>query len=318
MSELSRVDLNLLTAFKVLVEQRHVTRAAQQLFITQSAMSKTLGRLRVMFNDPLLTKTPGGMVLTPKAESLYRELTPILSQIEGALFEKDFDIRAEKGTVCIAIPEIGGLDIIAELIDHVSEAAPQLRLEIINSLGSKLDLEDLIQQQRHGKVDFFVTHRPLHSKETTTTLLRNQSFFFWVRKNHPLTRKRKISLKDFYGFPHIMLIVPGVEDQMLDYINEELAGSDLQCDVAFKTTSFFLGCEVLLRSDAIMIAAEQAEASCVSRGEIISKSLPKGLPRLDNMNTSLYLTQHNRTTYSAVHQWVSKCIIDICNSRYHP
>ena len=49
--DLRRVDLNLLVAFDALLDERSVTRAAERLFVGQSAMSATLGRLRILFND---------------------------------------------------------------------------------------------------------------------------------------------------------------------------------------------------------------------------------------------------------------------------
>ncbi|MAT51965.1 MAG: LysR family transcriptional regulator, partial [Porticoccaceae bacterium] len=55
-SALSRIDLNLIVAMQVLLEERSVTRAAERLFITQPAMSKTLQRLRILFDDELFVR----------------------------------------------------------------------------------------------------------------------------------------------------------------------------------------------------------------------------------------------------------------------
>ena len=60
---LSRIDLNLLVAMQVLLEERNVTRAAERMFVTQPAMSKTLLRLRTAFDDPLFTRSGRGLVL---------------------------------------------------------------------------------------------------------------------------------------------------------------------------------------------------------------------------------------------------------------
>ena len=61
---LAALDLNLLVALKALLEERHVTRAAEKVGLSQPAMSRALGRLRVMFKDPLLVKGTSGMTLT--------------------------------------------------------------------------------------------------------------------------------------------------------------------------------------------------------------------------------------------------------------
>ena len=66
-ADLHRIDLNLLVALDALTRERSVTKAAERAGVTQSAMSHTLRRLRELFDDPLLVRGRGGMVLTPRA-----------------------------------------------------------------------------------------------------------------------------------------------------------------------------------------------------------------------------------------------------------
>ena len=68
--DIRSVDLNLLVALDALLSERNVTRAAGRLALSQSAMSATLGRLRALFNDPLLLRTAGGMLPTSKGLEL--------------------------------------------------------------------------------------------------------------------------------------------------------------------------------------------------------------------------------------------------------
>ncbi|MFK8036376.1 MAG: LysR family transcriptional regulator [Hyphomicrobiales bacterium] len=83
--QIRNLDLNLLLIFRVLMEEGSVNRAAEQLGRTPSAVSHALGRLRDQLGDPLLVRTGGIMKPSPRAESLYREIQPILSQIERAV-----------------------------------------------------------------------------------------------------------------------------------------------------------------------------------------------------------------------------------------
>jgi len=55
------IDLNLLRIFEILYDERHATRAAARLFLTQSAVSHALARLRVVLNDPLFIRIPSGL-----------------------------------------------------------------------------------------------------------------------------------------------------------------------------------------------------------------------------------------------------------------
>ena len=80
-----KVDLNLLIYLDVLLREKNVTRAANQLNITQPAMSNGLKRLRNLFNDPILVRTSDGMVPTERAKVLGPAIRKILLELEEAL-----------------------------------------------------------------------------------------------------------------------------------------------------------------------------------------------------------------------------------------
>lgn len=80
-TQLGQADLNLLVVFKVLAEERNVSRAARRLLLTQPAATRALGRLREMFSDDLLVRVSGSYELTPKGQLLLRELEAALPRI---------------------------------------------------------------------------------------------------------------------------------------------------------------------------------------------------------------------------------------------
>src|SRR4029078_12442308 len=83
---LRNVDLNLLRALHALLEERHVTRAAQRSFLSQPAMSRALDRLRETFGDPLLVRTGRVYERTPRGERVLRELESIMGRL-GAMVQ---------------------------------------------------------------------------------------------------------------------------------------------------------------------------------------------------------------------------------------
>jgi len=80
-----RIDLNLLAALDALLAERNVTRAAERMHMTQSAMSGVLSRLRDYFEDPLLVPVGRSMQLTPRAESLIQPVRDIILQVDATL-----------------------------------------------------------------------------------------------------------------------------------------------------------------------------------------------------------------------------------------
>jgi DNA-binding transcriptional LysR family regulator len=102
LTQLRQIDLNLLIVFTALAEERSVTRAAARVFLSQPALSRALRRLRDMFNDDLLIRTPAGYEPTPLGERLMQELTVVLPRLDRLLSGATFDPREEHAAFRIA------------------------------------------------------------------------------------------------------------------------------------------------------------------------------------------------------------------------
>jgi hypothetical protein len=96
-THLRQADLNLLVVFTALAEERNVTRAAARLLLSQPAVSRALQRLREMFRDDLLIRTPSGYEPTPKGERLLRELSTTLPRLDRLLSGAEFDPTVKGG-----------------------------------------------------------------------------------------------------------------------------------------------------------------------------------------------------------------------------
>lgn len=102
LTHLRQADLNLLVVFTALAEERHVTRAAARLLLSQPAVSRALQRLRDMFHDDLLVRSSSGYEPTPKGQRLLQELESTLPRLDRLLSGSDFDPMTEETTFRIA------------------------------------------------------------------------------------------------------------------------------------------------------------------------------------------------------------------------
>ncbi|RYF60951.1 MAG: LysR family transcriptional regulator [Comamonadaceae bacterium] len=101
-----RLDLNLLVVFQVLMEERHVTRAAARLNLSQGAVSAALGRLRSVLHDPLFKRTRDGMVPTPTALALAPRIGQALALLDESLSEgESFDPASSKRNFHLAMSD---------------------------------------------------------------------------------------------------------------------------------------------------------------------------------------------------------------------
>jgi len=123
-------DLNLLVSLHALLDERHVSRAAVRLGVSQPAMSRALSRLRAMFEDPLLVRGRSGMEPTARALELAPQLETLLRDVRELVRPVHFDPAAATGRVCIAAPDIVAYMIVPGLIRLFAQVAPGLDLEI--------------------------------------------------------------------------------------------------------------------------------------------------------------------------------------------
>src|SRR5690242_4544639 len=95
--KLSAIDMNLLVVLEALLSERHVTRAAARVGLSQSATSHALTRLRDLYGDPLLARSGSKMSLTPRAHALLPVVTRALADLHATITgEPAFDPRSSQ------------------------------------------------------------------------------------------------------------------------------------------------------------------------------------------------------------------------------
>lgn len=127
----NRLDLNLLAALDVLLRTRSVSRSADEMFITQSAMSSALGRLRNFFQDPLLVQVGRRMELSPLAETLRTPLREIIMQIEHTTALRPyFDPATAERAFSIVMSDYMIAVLGQHLVRHIAAEAPLICLNL--------------------------------------------------------------------------------------------------------------------------------------------------------------------------------------------
>lgn len=131
---LSRVDLNLLVALDALIAERHVSRAAERVHLSQPAMSSALARLRRLFGDELLVRVGREYRLTPLAAELQEPLSELL-QLAKATVERrpHFDPTVDSRTFTVIASGYSAFLLMRPLIERIIDSAPGISLQIQQS-----------------------------------------------------------------------------------------------------------------------------------------------------------------------------------------
>ena len=151
MKNLNQIDLNLLVYLEVLLRERNVTQAANQLGLSQPAMSNGLRRLRALFDDPLLVRTSEGMTPTERALELEPLIKEILLGVDRAMQPAtEFEPGEAQMVVRIMASDYAESTLFPAVLMQLREHAPGITLDIMNpSDVSFLDVE-------RGKVDLVI------------------------------------------------------------------------------------------------------------------------------------------------------------------
>lgn len=129
--DLSRADLNLLVLFEIVLEERHVGRAADRLNLSRSAVSHGIGRLRQLLNDPLFVRTPRGVVPTERALKLADRIADLLDQARRVISTAEpFDPATSSRRFTIGAPDGISAVVLPPLLKAVQRRAPGLDLAI--------------------------------------------------------------------------------------------------------------------------------------------------------------------------------------------
>ena len=149
--KLHQLDLNLLLAFDALMTERNVTRAAQQLYISQPAMSHALNRLRQFFADPLLVRTPQGMMPSPRALKLHTAVRQALLLLEQQFGDEEQFIPAESSRrFVISTTDYVECVLIPPLISRLKQLNPGIT--VLARAHSDGEVRHLLQHGADGAV----------------------------------------------------------------------------------------------------------------------------------------------------------------------
>lgn len=229
---LSSIDLGLLPALDALLRQRHVTRAAEEVGLTQPAMSHILARLRDALGDDLLVRGPSGLMLTSRAEGIASQVTAILDAAKAIYRPPAFEPSKVRRTLRLVGCDWHSILFAPDLMKRIRDQAPGIELSIESYT------RDVFKRLAEGAVDlvFFNTQTPL-PPGTVSTVVGEDRYVLVMREGHPAAGK-KWTLADYAKWESVVVSLVG--DGMSD-IDARLAKAGVTRRVGL-STPHFMGC----------------------------------------------------------------------------
>lgn len=300
--ELNRIDLNLLVAFNALMDERNVSRAAERLHVTQPAMSKTLQRLRDLFNEPLFLRTPKGLEPTPRSLELQAPVAEVLDQLITVITPAEFDPASLTRTFTLAIADPMAAFLVPGLVGRLEQEAPGVSLKLRGYIGDNIDALS------KGTLDFVVglvtENAPagVHAR----TLFQDKGCCL-MRPGHPLAQQERLSIEELVAYDHIKPWFKGINDK--GPMDIQLKSMGFSRHIRIEASHFLTIIRTLQNSDAVAIGFDNW-VSLFPGGELVRVELPESL----DSSVVIHLLWDERSHNDPACRWFRQLMVDVAGS----
>src|SRR3984957_1626341 len=197
---LSQVDLNLFVVLEAIYREGNITRAGQQLNLTQPAISHALKRLRDLLQDQLFVRQGPRMVPTPFTRNMIEEVRQALQILEVNLSaSRNFVPENTRRNFHISLWEYAETLILPSLLKRVTYAAPGMSITT-----SRVKRREIETELASGSVDLAIEIPMTVSDRIKHSLLLNEPFVVMARPGHPMIQK-KLDLETYLAQRHVQV-----------------------------------------------------------------------------------------------------------------
>ncbi len=303
----NRVDLNLLVYLDVLLRERNVTQAANQLNLSQPAMSNGLRRLRAVFDDPLLVRTSDGMMPTERALELEPLVREILSKVDKALQPAtDFDPASSERIFRIMASDYAESTLLPAVLGKLCKTAPGVSLDIMTpSDVSFLDVE-------RGKVDLVINRFDSMPQSFHQIKVWTDSFSCLLSANNPLLKN--FNLETYLQARHVWVSKTGMgqgvgvdpkDIQRLGWVDSAINRLGKKRHIAVFTRHYQSAMILTEQTDLVVTLPTLAAQLQHDNPRLVIKTPPLEIPPLELQMAWSPLLQHN-----PANRWLRTLIVE--------
>jgi DNA-binding transcriptional LysR family regulator len=295
MVDIRRIDLGLLHALVVLLDESNVSRAAARLNLTQSTVSGMLNRLRILFDDPLLVRKQRGMIRTARAQDLRPKVESLLADANLLLQPVNFNPAVATQTFNIAASDYVQAALLAPLMARLSIEAPSIRVAAMPT--GRTQVADGLHS---GSMDMVLSIPDFLLPSIRTRRLYDERYVCVVRRDHPW-EGTSIDIDAFCELGHV-IVSPNVGG-FSGATDECLSALGRHRRVVYSTPNFAAVPPVLLATNLIAVLPYRLVATMTAN--LRALFLPLKIPGF-----SVHAAWHERVQSDPAHVWLRRLICE--------
>lgn len=294
LNALRQFDLNNLLTLKLLIETQHVTRTAEKLNLTQSAVSRILAKLREQLDDPLLVRSGKGLVATKSAEKLLPKVNSILEQVDELIDDSVFDPTKAEGTIRLGTTDYGTQTLLPRLAPLLQQHAPRVTLAAMDWRSH------VLTELEQNKVDIMIGGMMKPPEHIYRRVVTHDSYLGVLRKNHP--RAQNMLINDYLAMSHIMISSIGEGHSPIDQALSEIGEKR---HIAMTVPHFFTALQILSATDYMILLPSHFVRRYVDTNQYEVVSPPFETPEME-----VAMFWHERTHRDPLNQWFRNFIFE--------
>lgn len=295
---LLQCDIKLLVAFSLLMQEKHVTKAALKQGISQPAMSLLLQRLRKLFDDEILITTNQGLIASERALQLKPQVELLLNQLDAVVNEQDFEPNNVLGCFRVSVSDATMQFITRKLVMGAMQQAPNLTFELIDRKSNAWALLE------SGDLDLFFGYKSAQPKTINCEKVYQDRHLLMVAKSHALASSSQLKLSDTVEY--LMVNNPNSKTDKL--VENRLKELKLSRKIQLSSESLFCLKQAVETGLLIGFFPKSFIDAFVDLNKIKIFELDE-LPQSEG-----YMYWHKKTDGAPVNKWMRQQFRDIANS----
>lgn len=195
----NKLDLNLLVALDALLTERNITHAANRLFLSQSAMSNSLGRLREYFQDDLLVQVGRKMEITPRGVVLQEAVRDVLVRIDTSIAaQPEFDCKTSDREFALTVSDYSMAILMPHALARAARQRSRVRFKMLPQVSSPS------RALERGETDLLIIPSAYCSPDHPTESLFQEQFVcaVWNQSAHA---RRELTVARYTEASHIVM-----------------------------------------------------------------------------------------------------------------
>lgn|SRR5690606_8059143 len=290
--DLRRVDLNLLKIFESIYRLRTLSQVADEVALTQPAISHALARLRTTVGDRLFVRTASGLDPTPRADELIGPVKAALALIEESLSSSPvFNPVDCTREFRLLLSDLGELIYVPKLLRYLRREAPNVRISVRQV--SRMNFEAML---RDRDADLAVGNLSMVGDALKYRHLFSDRWVALRARSH--AGKRPLTVREFERCPHVLVEPPGVVT-IHHALTDALQRKEISRNVVLTIPHFLALPSVIMSSDLLAVVPNSVAISLPSARELCVQELPFAVPPLQ-----VRMYWHPRREGDQAHAWL--------------